>query len=293
VSRGRPSGRALALALLGGLALAPAVEAWRTGGHRRVTADAVALLPASLPDFFRAGAAAIAASAGDPDLWRNRDTPALADAVSPEHFLDLELVGGKALPERRSEYRRLLARLDLDPQRTGYLPYAIVEGAERLALAFAEHRRSPGSAELRAHCLLAAGWLAHYAADLVQPLHTTIHHDGRARPDGSSPASGIHHEVDALFDAVSADAPLAGAVPLPVDELWSAVRAELAASHALVDAVYALEPQLDAERRARAAPEVAAFARERYRAAARFVAGLFVWSWERSARLELPDGSAR
>jgi hypothetical protein len=285
--------RALAAAVLLAAGAGPAA-AWLTSGHRRVTVEAVRLLPAEVPHFFRAGAAAVGRTAGDPDLWRNRGTPALAERVAPEHFLDLELLRGEPLPARRSEYLALLARLGVEPRRAGALPYAIVEGAELLALAFAEHRRWPGDEVIRSKCLLHAGWLAHYAADLEQPLHTTIHHDGRARPDGSPPFTGIHRRVDALFDhlprhfALRADE----ARPTPIADLGAAVRAELAASHALVDAVYALEPQLMGEGPSRDA-RLAAFAAERYRTTARFVAGVLLWSWERSAEIELPEWLVR
>ena len=280
--------RALALAVLAAAGAGPA-RAWLTSGHRRVTIDAVGLLPAELPRFFRRGAATAGHAAIDPDLWRHRDTPELAERVAPEHFLDLELLRGAALPDARSDYLKLLARLGVEPRRAGALPYAVVEGAERLALVFAEHRRWPADEAIRAKCLLHAGWLAHYAGDLTQPLHTTIHHDGRALANGEPPFTGIHRRVDALFGRLprGLSLPLAEA-PTPIAELVLAVRAELAASHALVDAVYALESQLMTERRAVDA-RVAALAAERYRATARFVAGVLLWSWRRSAELELPE----
>jgi hypothetical protein len=286
--------RALAAALLAAAALAPPAGAWLVKGHERVTIDAIALLPESVPGFFRGGAAIAGHASVDPDLWRNPGTPELAARSGPEHYLDLELLRGEALPERRSDYLTLLARLRVEPHRAGALPYAIVEGAERLALCFSEHRRWPADETIRAKCLLAAGWLAHFAADLAQPLHTTIHHDGRTLPDGRSPRSGIHSRVDGLFAPryLAGRGLLAGVAPARFDELWPALRAELAASHALVDRVYELERAIGG-RGARVDPRVAAFARERYRATARFVAGVLLWSWERAAAIELPEWLAR
>jgi len=127
--------------------------------------------------------------------------------------------------------------------------------------------------------------LAHYLADLTQPLHTTIHHDGRVRGGGQSPRSGIHRRVDALLDAAGGGGRVA---PLEVADLWTAVRSELAASHRLVDEVYRLESKLDGDRRRRD-PRVAAFADERRRAAVRLTAGVYEWAWRRSAAIELPD----
>lgn len=279
------------VALAGGLVVALSLfgvdgaAAWLATGHRQVALDAVAAVSADLPAFFRAGGATVGHAAIDPDVWRNRDTPGLADREAPEHYLNLELLGGKALPERRDAYRRLLDRLHIAPRQAGALPYAIVEGSERLALCLAEHRRWPADEAIRAKCLLTAGWLAHYLADLTQPLHTTIHHDGRVRGKGASPHTGIHRRVDALLDAGGRSEL---AAPLAVDDLWATVRSELLASHRLVDEVYRLEPKLET-RGGRADPRVATFAAERRRAAVRLIAGVFEWAWRRSAAIELPE----
>jgi hypothetical protein len=271
----------VALSLLG----VDAASAWLATGHRQVAVDAVAGVSPELPAFFRNGGAVVGHAAIDPDLWRNRDTPALADREAPEHYLDLELLRGAELPAERDDYLRLLDRLRVSPRKAGALPYAIVEGSERLALCFAEHRRWPADETIRAKCLLQAGWLAHYLADLTQPLHTTIHHDGRVRGGGESPRSGIHRRVDALLDAAGDGGRVA---PLAVGDLGAAIRSELRASHGLVDEVYRLEPKLDGDRRRRD-PRVAAFADERRRAAVRLTAGVFEWCWRRSVAIELPE----
>lgn len=285
--------RAAALALAA-LAAGPA-HGWLTSGHRRATIDAVGRLPDEVPRFFRDGAAWVGHAAVDPDLWRNRDTPELADREAPEHYLDLELLRGAPLPARRADYLRLLARLHVEPQRAGALPYAIVEGAERLALAFAEHRRWPADEAIRAKCLLEAGWLAHYAGDLTQPLHTTIHHDGRAKADGESPYSGLHRLVDGLFARLPRELalPAGETAAMPIDDdLAAAVAAELTASHALVETVYRLESRLRAEA-VGDDRELTELARDRYRETVRFVGGVLWWSWRRSARIELPEWLAR
>jgi hypothetical protein len=281
----RPAGaRVAALATGAALLIADGAAAWLAAGHRQVALDAVAAVSPELPAFFRAGGAAVGHAAIDPDVWRNRDTPALADREAPEHYLDLELLRGAELPAERDDYLRLLGWLRVSPSKAGALPYAIVEGSERLALCFAEHRRWTSDETIRAKCLLAAGWLAHYLGDLTQPLHTTIHHDGRVRGRGDSPRTGIHRRVDALLDADGG----ARVAPLAVDDLWSSLGRELLASHRLVDEVYRLEPRLGGDRRRRD-PELAAFAEERRQAAVRLTAGVFEWCWRRSAAIELPD----
>jgi hypothetical protein len=49
---------------------------------------------------------------------------------------------------------------------------------------------------MKAKILYIAGVLAHYTEDAAQPLHTTVDFDGRLKPDGTSPRSGIHRKVD-------------------------------------------------------------------------------------------------
>jgi hypothetical protein len=280
--------RSLAPVLL--LLGAASAAAWLTPGHRRVAVAAVEALPADFPAFFRAGAATVGHLSVDPDLHKNAGTPELKVREEPEHYIDLERLAGRPLPATRAEYFRLMVELGRQPAEMGYLPYAVIEGAERLALCFAEHRRWPDNPHVRDKCLVYAGLLAHSAADLDQPLHTTIHHDGWALPDGASPFTGIHARVDALverspFDAVAAVAELTVA---PYADLRRGVLEELAASHARLDATYRLEPDL-ARDQGFAAPPVVEFACERFRASTLFLARLFATAWELSARLELPD----
>jgi hypothetical protein len=266
-------------------------RAWLTEGHRRVTADAVRRLPDTVPAFLRDHPAEVADAAGEPDYWRSRDTPALADAVSPEHYLDAELLRGAALPDKRSEYVRMLARKRISPSEVGTLPYAIVEGWERLVLCFARVRLRPGSAELEARCRAEAGHLAHYIEDLEQPLHTTVDHDGRADRNGKSPRSGIHKLVDGLFSSARFDAAQAAAAahPARIDDVWTSIRAQFAASHALVERVYGLEPKLRSSDGGVSDPSVVAFTTDRYRATVEWLASL-VWSaWERSSAIDVPD----
>jgi hypothetical protein len=260
--------RRSAIPFLALLVVATPATAWHARGHRAVAAGAVSILPEELPAPFRASADSIAHHSVDPDVWRNRATPALTDATVPWHYVHLEEAEGT---------------------RAGELDRIIVELTERLTLTFAELRRRPDDPDLQAASRLIAGWLAHFAADLAQPLHTSIHHDGWALPDGSSPHAGIHATVDALVERVVADpaAAAAGLEPLAIEELEAALAAELAASHAELDAVYAALDRLAA-----GAGEVdagtAALVCRRYRAAVRLLAGLFLHAWRRSAAIELP-----
>ena len=65
-------------------------------------------------------------------------------------------------------------------------------------LAFAEYRERSGDEAVQAKILYIAGVLSHYTGDASQPLHCTVHHDGRVEPDGTSPGTGIYLKMDAL-----------------------------------------------------------------------------------------------
>src|SRR5690606_3447935 len=115
--------------------------------------------------------------------------------------------------------------------------------------------------------------------------------DGRLDAEGRSPRSGIHSRVDALpgkltlpDDAFEAVRPLK-----PFDDVFAAVLAELQTSHALVDTVYALEPNLPADADPITDEAVLHFARSRSIATATFTARLILTAWRDSATVELDD----
>jgi hypothetical protein len=223
---------------------------------------------------------------------KNRDAPFVSDREAPEHYIDLELLQGRTLPATRHQFLKLCAELKHDPKNVGYLPYAIAEWTERLSIAFAEHRRHPANPYIQNKCLVYAGFLAHYAQDLCMPLHTTIHHDGRANPDGSTPKSGIHPRVDSLVEKLYMQPARLAAnqriVAFP--ELLPYIVQELEQSRARIDITYLLESQFPPESGAwKATPEVKAFADERARAATRFSASLFLTAWRNSAKIKLPS----
>jgi hypothetical protein len=271
--------------------LGPAALGWHGQGHQRITRTALKALPATMPAFLREGAATIAHCVVDPDLVRHKATPQLSAHGSPDHYLDYEALQGKTLPPTRYQFVRLIDEMKMKPEDVGMLPYALIEETQRLTIAFAEHRRFPDDPNIRAKCLVYAGALCHYAQDATQPLHTTIHHDGRARPDGTSPRSGIHSKVDGLIERVPIDEAevLRDLNPQPLPDLWKGILAEIDRSRALVDKVYELEPQLpDARTPPPYAPAVVEFTRDRYRAAARFTASLIMTAWENSVKVDLP-----
>jgi hypothetical protein len=269
------------------LSFSPAF-AWDAGGHYRVAEAAVLALPEEVPGFFRWGAETVAHVAIDPDVMKSRDTPQLGHQEYPEHFLDYELLHGAALPDLRYDFVAKVIESGQEPSRVGFVPYAVIEGTQRLSLAFAEYRCWPDNPHVHGKALVYAGLLAHYAGDMIQPLHTSVHYDGRANAAGESPHSGIHRRMDSLFEQPGIASTGAPFEVQATAELWPAVVAEFMASHALVDRVYALDPALQALYATGTwDPELSAFAAERYRHTVEFLAGLYLTAWRQSATVEL------
>lgn len=281
------------LALVIAAACASPLFAWHAEGHNAVARGAVAVLPDTMPEWFRKGAELVAHTSNDPDAFKNPSVIALTHAEQPEHFLDLELLGDEQVPATRMAYYKWCFEKKLDPGKVGTLPYAIQEWTQRLTVALAEHRKWPENEQIKQKCLVYAGILAHYSGDLCQPLHVTIHYDGRADAEGKSPKSGIHPRMDDLLGRVipgaqtGSPAPrelLEGIKPQKLDRLFGGVMDEIKRSHARIDRVYELEKDLPVKDAAwKPTDAVKELAIERYRAAAAFTASLYLTAWEDSA----------
>lgn len=272
------------------LALAPAsARAWHGGGHEAIARAALAQAGGAVPEFLVQGSNAVAYTSRDPDLFVGYGVEPLKRTERPDHFIDLELLGGDALPVTRAEYVQLCARQRVDPYVSGFLPYALAEWTQRLTVALAQHRAWPTNEAVRQKCLVYAGLMTHYSADLCQPLHLTVHYDGRvAKPRAPSPRSGIHGRVDGLFEAGPPTQPAAAAPGAGTNAVWSVILQEIAAGRARVDACYALDERLQQGKTAADDDAVQAFARERFSSAAAFTATLLKAAWRDAQQVTLP-----
>ena len=262
--------------------------AWWGGGHDILTQAAVKAVPEEMPEFFRAAEKMIAHCAYDPDISKERGTPHARQAEYGEHYVDIELFGEHPIPEGREAHIKLCAELGLAPRAVGTLPYALAEWTERLAVAFAEYRKWPDNPMIQHKCFLYAGFLSHYAQDMCQPLHLTIHFNGIVQEDGTRLHAGIHEKVDSAVELLKLDpAELAQAQQVEaVAELMPAIIEQIKAGHGLVDSVYALVE--DYQDLKNPSPAVIAFTNERAREAVRWTASLYLTAWKLSEDIKLP-----
>ena len=262
--------------------------AWWGGGHDILTQAAVKAVPEEMPEFFRAAEKMIAHCAYDPDISKERGTPHARQAEYGEHYVDIELFGEHPIPEGREAHIKLCAELGLAPRAVGTLPYALAEWTERLAVAFAEYRKWPDNPMIQHKCFLYAGFLSHYAQDMCQPLHLTIHFNGIVQEDGTRLHAGIHEKVDSAVELLKLNpAELAQAQQVEaVAELMPAIIEQIKAGHGLVDSVYALVE--DYQDLKNPSPAVIAFTNERAREAVRWTASLYLTAWKLSEDIKLP-----
>ena len=265
---------------------APAMS-WWSSGHIVLSKATTLALPEEMPFFFRNGGDVIAYASVDADLHKNRAVANTYSTEYPEHFIDLEMLEGAALPALRYEFIELCQELNIDPTRVGLVPYAVAEWTGRLVVAFAEHRRWPENEAIRAKCLLYAGFVSHYAQDLMQPLHTTIHYNGVKGKDGTVVGKGIHEKVDSAVERLGMiPEDLAKGHELAVyDSLMAGIIQQLDASHARVYPIYEVGEKWDDV----TDEDMRSLSLELVRVSVQFNASLFLTAWRKSDGLLLPS----
>ena len=280
--------RFLNVLILFSLILTTPAWAWWGGGHDILTQASVKTLPEEVPEFFRSAGKMIAHCAYDPDISKNRDMPHARAAEYGEHYFDLELIKENPVPADRDAFIALCAEMELKPSKVGFLPYAVAEWTERLTVAFAEYRKWPDNPMIQYKCYVYAGFLAHYAQDMCQPLHLTVHFDGIVQKDGTKLHAGIHEKVDASIEMLKLDpAELAKNQQVkPVGELIPVIVQQLKAEHSLVDRVYELVADYGDLKKP--SPALLDFTTERSREAVRWTASLYLTAWKLSEDLRLP-----
>jgi hypothetical protein len=183
---------------------------WGEAGHRIIADVAVSALPAEMPQFFREARAELTYLNPEPDRWRDRVEsaldPALNDAQSIEHYVDMELIPGAALNARnRYAFTDSLHAHGVRASAPGFLHYRTLELAQSLRLQFRLWRSEKDSATRRrieARIINDGGILGHYIGDGSNPHHTTVNHDkwvGADNPKGFTTVAGFHSRFESRY----------------------------------------------------------------------------------------------
>ncbi len=270
--------------VVAGLVAVQLAQGWWVVGHGTITEAAASSLPDEMPAFFRAAGKSLNYLAGDPDRWKNRECKNLKDAEEPHHFLDLEDLEGAEIPRERFAGIALILKLNKQPQSVGLLPYAIMEGYERLAVAFLDYRNDPSNPAIPMKCIVYGGTMAHYTTDAAMPLHTTKNYNGKPGPDGKLLQKGIHAKIDGFpeLNKFTAEEIARGLQAKVVPDMWDYVTKFILDSHAQVERCYALDATGSFDK---PTPESREFILQRCRAGAQFTMDVWYNAWLKSATL--------
>ena len=264
--------KALAAALLVACALQCHALAWGAAGHRVVSRAAILALPAGVPLFLARQIDWIGSRSVLADSWRGPYEPFSKAAEDPNHVWYTEQFAFlKQIPRSRDEF--MLAVYDehlrlraSDPAKaaltnihyTGTLPYAVVEGYERLKVAFRTWRtlraQQQDTTFIEQDAAFYIGWMSHYVADGAQPLHSSVQHDGWVgdNPKGYTRDGAVHWLFENTFVDLIAlhERDIQARIPVTPTVLadpFAAVLAHVDHAHTRVEQVYQIEQRKEYE----------------------------------------------
>jgi hypothetical protein len=292
--------RIVALAIVAVLVVPAALFAWGEVGHRIIGQAAALAMPPSTPAFFRNAAKQLGYLNPEPDRWRARSEssidPALDAATAPDHFIDMEMVSPAVLAQAlkakdRYGYLDTLAAAGVKATTMGFLPFAILEGAQKLRVDFRNWRAAPDSIKpwIEQRIIDDAGILGHFVADASNPAHTSIQFNGWTGPNPNGYAtdrqfhgrfeSGYVGKAIKLDDVTSRMDTVARALP----DFRSAIVTYLSESNAQVERLYQVDKAHPFDSTT-TAPENKAFAVARLTAGAKMLRDIWWTAWVTSAR---------
>jgi len=262
---------------------------WWEKGHDIICEVAVSLLPPDMPEFFTESLSDIQYFSKQPDRWKRYDETMLRASERPNHYMDLERLDPKVkdirLPESRYEAIRLYLGKGWMPDKVGLLPYQIIDYYQRLKGVFAEYREDPSNVSIQKAAIAYAGILSHYAGDISQPLHLTIHYNGRVDKDGNIISNeGIHFRfegrlVDEYIEA--GDVARFAKHPKVFKNVWREIIGMMLRSHSFMEGVYELDDRGLLENPDESSKE---FVSRRLADGVWFVASLWYTAWAESGR---------
>ena len=286
-----------ALALASISIVAPWAGAWGEDGHRWINRIAAEKLPDDAPQFLRSAADRLSFLGPEPDRWRDaRGTiRALANGSAPDHFIDIDDPEFfKAIPADRYQYSDWLRSKGKEPSKIGFLPYAMLEGYEKIMVLFRQWRDPKNAAErqqFEQNIIYCAGVLGHYVADASQPMHVTVNYNGwvtSPNPEGFT-RDPIHGKFESDFvrarikpddfrDLVK--------VSRNLDDPFAEIKKYIFDSYAQVDNLYRLDRKVRWDA-ANTSLESKQFVTRRLAAGAQMLSDLWYTAWVKSGEPEL------
>jgi hypothetical protein len=305
--------RLIAFSLAVAAVAAPAWRAlaWAETGHRYIGRLGVEALPPSLPGFLHDPAVLdqIAELSREPDRWRGAGKTHDSDRDAA-HFIDLDDQGLtlsgqalEALPERRADFEAALLAAHSDVGKSGYLPYAIVDGWQQLAKDFAYWRIETAALardkdpvhrawyamdlKLRQELIVRdLGVWSHYVGDASMPMHVSIHYNGWG--DYPNPGAFTQEHIHSPFEGAYVKANIS------IEDVRARITPYQACSGPITPCVDAylrrtwttLVPTYELEKKVgwhAASPEGKAFVADRLAAGASALRDLVLDAWTASA----------
>lgn len=167
-----------ALTALASLSVPIPCAAWGRIAHEMIIAAAIQALPEPLRADFQRRRLYFVEHSSDPDLLADLDP-----SERPHHFADVEAYDHFPFSRFRTQFIVQHRAPTTEELRNGDAMWQIESFTDRLAADFKN-----GNWNGAAHDAIFG---AHYAADLTQPLHTTLNYDGQL-----SGQSGIHRRFE-------------------------------------------------------------------------------------------------
>lgn len=251
--------------------------AWGREGHEMITAAAIQALPEPLRGYFQRRQFYLVEHASDPDAL-SRQNP----SEHVHHFTDADAYSRFPF----SPLRRQFVTEDRPPTEIELKNGDSIWQIDRLTLRLASDFRNADwpSADHD------AVFLAHYAADLTQPLHTTANYDGQ-----ETGQNGIHERFETELVRMNADRwNLHSAPATAIPQLRQRIFSELLRSHSASQAVFADDLRARAGRTYASPDFLSAFsalaaplAEARLEDAATFVGSLWYTAWLKAGKPDL------
>ncbi len=292
-----PSRIRTTLALVAGVVL---LAAWGDAGHRITGEAAARALPPSMPGFFRNAAAQLGYLNPEPDRWKDRGEqkldPALYGGTNADHFIDWEMAPPAVLAAalrapNRYAYADTLAAAGIKASVFGFLPFAILENAQKLRVDFRNWRAAPDSLKpwIEQRIIDDAGILGHYVADGSNPAHASDQFNGwtRANPNGYATDKQFHARFESGY--VGANIKLADVMARldtnahVIPDLRAGIIAYLAESNSQIEPLYRIDKAHPFDV-GTTAPENKAFTTDRLAAGARMLRDIWWTDWVTSGQ---------